>query len=167
MYEVAEQIGRIVLDAIDGRVDPVVSWGRVDMLSQTLCQGTGDEPMRSLIAMCREAEARQGVLAASASGGFALADIPDAGNSAVVVTVGDRHLADEIRDGLFDRTWAGCEAFVYRHRPVEEALDETRAFEGGPVILLDDADNCGSGATQKAGLFHTMLKQLDIRKENF
>ena len=148
MYEVAEQIGRVVLDAVDGRVEPVMSWGRVDLLSQTLRQGTDDDPMRSLVAMCRDAEARDGVLAATAFGGFALADIPDAGNSAVVVTDGDRDLADEVRDTLLDRVWAGREAFVYRHRPIEEAIDEARAFNGGPVILLDHADNCGSGATQ-------------------
>ena len=137
-----------MLDAVDGRVDPVVSWGRSDLLSQTLCQGTDDEPMRSLVAMCREAEARPGVLAATTFGGFALADMPDAGNSAVVVTDGDRRLADEICDGLLERVWAEREAFVYRHRPIEDALDEARGFEGGPVILLDHADNCGSGATQ-------------------
>ena len=148
MFEVAEQVGRVVLDAVDGRVNPVMSWGRVDLLSQTLCQGTDDEPMRSLVAMCREAEAGEGVLAATTFGGFALADIPDAGNSAVVVTDGHRGLADEVRDALLDRIWAEREAFVYRHRPIEEALDEARAFEGGPVILLDHADNCGSGATQ-------------------
>ena len=148
MHEVAEQVGRVVLDAVDGHADPVMSWGRVDLLSQTLCQGTDDEPMRSLIAMCREAETREGVLAATTFGGFALADIPDAGNSAVVVTDGNRSLADEIRDELLDQTWAAREAFVYRHRPIEEALDEARAFQGGPVILLDHADNCGSGATQ-------------------
>ena len=79
MYEVAERIGRVVLDAVDGRVNPVMSWGRSDLLSQTLCQGTDDEPMRSLVAMCRAAEAREGVLAATTFGGFALADIPDAG----------------------------------------------------------------------------------------
>ena len=135
MYEVAEQIGRVVLDAVDGRVNPVVSWGRTDLLSQTLCQGTDDEPMRSLVAMCREAEEREGVLAATTFGGFALADMPDAGNSAVVVTDGDRRLADEIRDGLLERIWAEREAFVYRHRPIEEALDEARAFDGGPVML--------------------------------
>ena len=148
MYEVAEQIGRVVLDAADGLVNPVMSWGHADLLSQTLCQGTDDEPMRSLIAMCREAETREGVLAATTFGGFALADIPDAGNSAVVVTDGNRSLADEIRDELLDQTWAAREAFVYRHRPIKEALDEARAFQGGPVILLDHADNCGSGATQ-------------------
>ena len=148
MYEVADQIGRVVLDAVDGRVDPVVAWGQADLLSQTLRQGTGDEPMRSLVAMCREAETREGVLAATTFGGFALADMPDAGNSAVVVTDGDRRLACEVRDGLLERIWSEREMFVYRHRPIEAALEEARAFEGGPVILLDHADNCGSGATQ-------------------
>ena len=148
MHEVAEQVGRVVLGAVDGRIEPVVSWGRTDLLSQTLCQGTDDEPMRSLVAMCREAERRPGVLAATIFGGFALADMPDAGSSVVVVTDGDRSLADEVRDRLLERTWAEREAFVYRHRPIEDALDEARAFDGGPVMLLDHADNCGSGGTQ-------------------
>ena len=46
-------------------------------------QGTDAEPMRSLIKMCRDAETRPGVLAATVFGGFALADIPDAGTTAI------------------------------------------------------------------------------------
>ncbi len=37
---------------------------------------------------------------------------------------------------------------MYRHRPIEEALAEAERLQDGPVILLDHADNCGSGATQ-------------------
>ena len=32
--------------------------------------------------------------------------------------------------------------------PSRRRIDEARAFEDAPVILLDHADNCGSGATQ-------------------
>jgi len=52
-YQVAEQVGTIVLDALDGRCLPTMSWGNVPLLSQTLCQGTDDEPMKTLIQCCR------------------------------------------------------------------------------------------------------------------
>ncbi len=148
MYEVAGQVGRIVLDAVDGRSSPVMSWGHSQVLSQTLRQGTDDEPMRSLVARCRDAEAEAGVLAATVFGGFALADMPDAGSSAIVVADGDQALADAVRDRLVGELWTAREELVYRHRPIGEALAEAEAFDGRPVILLDHADNCGSGATQ-------------------
>ena len=36
MYEVGERIGRVVLDAVDGKVRPVMAWGNIPLLSQTL-----------------------------------------------------------------------------------------------------------------------------------
>lgn len=147
MYEVAEQVGRIVLDAAKGTASPVMAWGQVPLLSQTLCQGTDDEPMRGLVAACRDWEARDGIRAATVFGGFALADIADAGNSAVVIA--DRaDLAEAARDDLLTRIWAAREDFIYRHRDLTDAVETAKGYNDGPVILLDHADNCGSGATQ-------------------
>ena len=124
MYEVAEQVGQIVLDAVDGKANPTTAWARSKVLSQTLRQGTDDEPMRTLIRMCRDAEARPGVLAATVFGGFALADIPDAGTSAIVITDNDPALATEIRDELLATIWETREQFVYEHHPLGEAVAE-------------------------------------------
>lgn len=148
MYEVAEQVGRIVLDSLDGAVRPVMAWGNAPLLSQTLRQGTDDEPMKSLIEACRAAEARPEILAATAFGGFALADMPDAGASAVVVADDDIVAAMRERDRLLDLAWRRREDFVYRHRPLAETVAHAKTLTEGPVILLDHADNCGSGATQ-------------------
>lgn len=148
MYEVGRQIGAVLFDALDGKVRPVMRWGNAPLLSQTLCQGTDDEPMKTLIAMARAAEERPGVLAATVFGGFALADMPDAGTSVVVVTDGDAALAETVRDELLDAAWASREAFVYRHRPLEETVAEAKTLEEGPVVLLDHADNVGSGGTE-------------------
>ena len=148
MYAVGKQVGHVVLDSITGDCRPGMAWGNAPVLSQTLRQGTDDEPMRSLIEICREAERRPGVLAATAFGGFALADMPDSGNSAIVVTDGDRALAEEIRDRLLDRAWAVREDFVYRHEPISHAVARAAHQTEGTTILLDHADNCGSGATQ-------------------
>ena len=148
IYETAEQVGRIVLDAVAGRCDPVMAWDNVPLLSQTLRQGTDDEPMKSLIERCRAAESDDDVLAATVFGGFALADMPDAGTAAIVVTDGDRAKAGQVRDALLADAWRRREDFVYQHEPLEAAVARAKAIEDGPVILLDHADNCGSGANQ-------------------
>jgi len=148
MYEVGKQIGQSLLDTIAGHIKPVMSWGNIPLISQTLCQGTDDEPMATLIRLCREAEEEPGVIAATAFGGFALADIKDSGNSVIIVTDGDKQKADEIRDRILAKAWALREDFVYKHTDLEERVSEAKKIEEGPVILLDHADNCGSGATQ-------------------
>ncbi|MCR9213322.1 MAG: M81 family metallopeptidase [Proteobacteria bacterium] len=148
MYEVGKQIGQVLLDGMTGKVNPVMSWGNTQLLSQTLRQGTDDEPMATLIRLCREAEKEPGVLAATAFGGFALADIRDAGNSVIVVTDGDKDLADQVRDRILAAAWERREDFVYEHTPLEEQVAAAKELTEGPVLLLDHADNCGSGATQ-------------------
>lgn len=147
MHAVADQVAAIVLAAAKREANPVMAWGRVPLLSQTLRQGTDDAPMRGLIDRCRHWEERSGILAATVFGGFALADVPDAGNSAVVVA--DRAaLAARARDDLLSRTWAARSDFIYRHHDLGDAVAAAKQFDDGPVILLDHADNCGSGATQ-------------------
>ncbi len=148
MYEVGMQIGQALLDSMDGKINPVMSWGNVPLLSQTLCQGTDDEPMATLIKLCKEAEAEEGIIAATAFGGFALADIKQAGNSVIIVADGDQAKADMVRDRILGVAWERREDFIYKHAPLSEKVAEAKALEDGPVILLDHADNCGSGATQ-------------------
>ena len=162
MYAVAERVGRIVLDAIDGKVAPVMRWVHPPLLSQTLRQGTDDAPMKDLIARARAIEGgdypdaaaagEPGILAATVFGGFPLADIPDAGTSVVLVADAGREgapaRADELAQELAERAWAARADFVYRGRPLADAVAEAATLDRGPIILLDHADNCGSGATQ-------------------
>ncbi|OUR78801.1 microcystin degradation protein MlrC [Alphaproteobacteria bacterium 46_93_T64] len=148
MYEVGMQIGQSLLDTLDAKIEPVMSWGNTPVLSQTLCQGTDDEPMATLIRLCLEAEQEPGIIAATAFGGFALADIKQAGNSVIIVADGDQAKADEVRDRILAKAWELREDFIYKHAPLEERVAEAKTITDGPVILLDHADNCGSGATQ-------------------
>jgi microcystin degradation protein MlrC len=148
MYEVASQVGTVLFDALEQQCRPTTAWQQIPLLSQTLCQGTADEPMRSLIERCRDWERREGVLAATIFGGFALADIPDAGSAVIVITDNDESLAREVVDDLVDRIWNDREDFIYKHHPIDHALADAKDLSDGPVILLDHADNCGSGGTQ-------------------
>src|SRR5271167_827453 len=150
-YETALLAGEILLRTIRGEVRPVMAWGNVPMLPHVMRQGTDDHPNRELQHRCAAMSA-EGALAASLFTGFPHADITNAGLSAVVVTDGDRALAERLRDELLDRAWGEREAFVYRLEPLEETLARARAIEApkageGPIVLLDHYDNCASGGT--------------------
>jgi microcystin degradation protein MlrC len=152
MRAVGETVGRVLLRQLAGEIRPVMAWGRVPLLAQTLRMGTADEPMRGLQERAREAEAR-GLLAATLFGGFPLADIADAGVSAVAVADGDRAAAEAARDDLLARAWEARAEFVYAGRDLAATIAEAKRLEnsiptGRPVVLLDHADNCASGGSE-------------------
>ena len=150
LYESGELAGSLLLRAMKGEIRPVMAWGNRPLLAHTLRQNTAEGAMRDFVEAARAAE-RQGILAATAFGGFQQADIHDAGISAVVVANGDRAAAQAACDAILDTAWRQKEDFIYRGRPLAEALAEARRLgdqASGPVLLLDHADNCASGATQ-------------------
>jgi microcystin degradation protein MlrC len=149
-YEAGELAGSILLRHLKGEIRAVMAWGNRPLLAHTLRMNTAESPMRDFVEAARAAE-RNGMLAATAFGGFPQADIHDAGISAVVVADGDRAAAQAACESILDAAWKRKEDFIYRGRPLEEALVEAKRMgdeSGGPVLLLDHADNCASGATQ-------------------
>src|SRR5271155_4536636 len=151
IYDTARRAGEILLKAIKGEVRPVMAWGNVPMLPHVMRQGSDDHPNRELQARVA-AMSGDGALAASLFTGFPHADIENAGLSAVVVTDGDRALAERLRDELLERAWGEREAFVYRLEPLEASLARAKALAPpqpgeGPIVLLDHYDNCASGGT--------------------
>jgi len=147
MYEAGQRAGGILLRALKGQVKPVMVWGNRPMLPHTLCMGTDEPPMGDLVNLAKAAET-EGALAATVFGGFPLADIHDAGLSAVVVTDGDKTRAQDICRGLLDQAWRRRADFVYLSEPLAESVARAREIEEGPVLLIDHADNCASGGSQ-------------------
>jgi len=150
-YETARFAGEILLRTMRGEVNPVMAWGNVPMLPHVMRQGTDDHPNKELQQRCAAMSA-EGALAASLFTGFPHADITNAGLSAVVVTNGDRKLAEELRDELLDRAWVEREAFVYQIEPLQQSVARAKAVPPGapgtgPIVLLDHYDNCASGGT--------------------
>jgi len=149
-YEAGHLAGSILLRAIRGEVKPVMAWGNRPLLAQTLKQNTAESPNREFVEAAREAE-RNGLLAASAFGGFQQADIRDAGISVVTVADGDADKARAECERILDVAWAQRKDFVYHGEPLEQALARAKRLadeSGGPILLLDHADNCASGANQ-------------------
>jgi microcystin degradation protein MlrC len=150
-YETARLAGELLLRAIRGEIRPVMAWGNAPMLPHVMRQGTDDHPNKELQHRCA-AMSGEGALAASIFTGFPHADIANAGLSAVVVTDGDRKLAEELRDELLDRAWVAREDFFYHIEPLATSVARAKSMPprgpgDGPIILLDHYDNCASGGT--------------------
>ena len=150
-YETAKLAGEILLRAMRGEVNPVMTWRNEPMLPHVMRQGTDDHPNKELQNRCAAMSA-EGALAASLFTGFPHADITNAGLSAVVVTDGDRKLAEELRDELLGRAWVEREAIVYKLEPLQQSVARAKAMPSaqpgeGPIVLLDHYDNCASGGT--------------------
>jgi len=147
MYVAGMQIGRVLMRALKGESAPAMTWGSLPLLAQTLRMGTADEPMKTMQQMCRDAERDPNILAASVFGGFPMADIAIAGLSAIVVAERDAELAEAACDRLLDAAWARKADFIYQHEPLEKAVAGAKTLTEAPVVLLDHADNVGSGGT--------------------
>jgi len=146
MHEAGRHIGQVLWDKIEGRAEPVMAWGAAPILAQTLRMGTADAPMGKLQQATRDEEAA-GLLAATVLGGFPLVDVPHAGLSVVTVANGDPARAEASRDRLLALAWERRAELVYRHRDIGRGIEAARAANRAPVILLDHADNVGSGGT--------------------
>ncbi len=146
MYDVGDQIAEVLFRTLEGRIKPVMAWGNRPVLAQTLRMGSDDVPMAGLQAMTRELE-RSGLPAVTFFGGFPMADIANAGISSLVVADNDHQAASSACQTLLDSAWASRSEFVYRGRPLEAAVHEAGQHTEGPVLLLDHADNVGSGGT--------------------
>jgi microcystin degradation protein MlrC len=147
MYKVGRRVGEVLLDHVDGRCNPVMAYGRLPLLAQTLRMGTADQPMGPLQEMARAEETRPGILIANVFGGFPMVDIPVAGLSVIVVADGNREAAEAVRDRLLAKAWKEREEFLYRHEPMEKAIGRAKGFNVAPVVLLDHADNVASGGS--------------------
>lgn len=147
MYEAGDLAARILLRYMKGEIKPVMAWGNRPILAQTLKMNTAEGVMRDFVAMAKNAE-QQGLLAATAFGGFPLADIPQAGLSAVVVADGNRQQAEEACKSMLDLAWKRRDEFIYHGEPLADSIARAMQLAEGPILLLDHCDNCASGGTQ-------------------
>ena len=147
MYVTGKACADVFMRALRGEVKPVMSYGALPLLAQTLRMGTADFPMREMQQRTRDEENRPDILLASVFGGFPMADIPQVGLSAIVVADAHQANAEAARDRLLDFAWQHRADFIYQHEPLAQAVARAKTITEQPIVLLDHADNVGSGGT--------------------
>ena len=137
---------RILAGIVRGGLRPVRGFAQVDMLLGPPKQCTLISPMKDVFARVHEVERRPGIIAVTLSGGFAFADIRDAGASVVVHSDGDEEVAQATAEEIAGHLWERREEFRVEVTPVREAVREALAGCDGTVVLADGSDNPGGGA---------------------
>ncbi len=123
-------------------------------------QITAHPPMRQAIERLHEIEGRPGILYASISTCFPLADAPHVGSSVTVITDGDQDLAqrsaDELAAWIFARR-ADWQMAVPTTAAVLDQIGDTGPY---PIVIADSNDNCGGGSPgDSTGMLRTFIER--------
>jgi len=139
----AEDLWRITVDTLEGRVKPVMSVFDCRMIDVF---PTSREPMRSFVDRLMAIEAEdEDVLSLSVIHGFMAGDVPELGTKMIAVTDAKpekgAHLARELGLELFSKRGTFMMPQIDEKEAVSRALAATR----GPVVIADMWDNPGGG----------------------
>lgn len=139
--EAAEILDRL----LRGQIRPAAAIAQPPLLLAPQATGTDDLPLRAVHRRAAEMEGEDVVVCVCVMGGFAYADTPFTGASIIVTTDGDQALAEryagELAELLMRQRHAALPQFLAPDAAVAQAL----AMPGGPIILVDSADNIGGG----------------------
>jgi len=141
--ERAEELFRIIADAVEGSIKPVTSLYDCQMIG---VYHTTREPMQSFVTKMKALEGQDGVLSVSLGHGFPWGDVPDLGTRVLVVTDNQPEQGAQLAQTLGDEFYAMRERVQPPYRTIDAALDEALALDDQPVVLADVADNSGGGA---------------------
>ncbi|MFT4150646.1 MAG: M81 family metallopeptidase [Paracoccaceae bacterium] len=154
----AEDLWRIAVDTLEGRVNPVMSVFDCRMIDVF---PTSRQPMRGFVDRLVQIEATDPkVLSLSAIHGFMAGDVPEMGTKMIAVTDGDAAYGAALARRL------GLVLFANRGKHLMPSMDEGQAVARamaapqGPVVIADMWDNPGGGT---AGDATVILKELLAR----
>lgn len=128
---------------VAGKVKPVAAVVDCDMI---VTVHTSRQPARGFVERMQSLEGKDGVLSVSLTHGFSWGDVPEMGTKVLVYTDGDKLKADALARQLADEVIAMRDGLTVNYPGIDDALDQALAFDGGPVIVSDGADNPGGGA---------------------
>lgn len=144
----AEDLWRIAVDTLEGRVKPVMSVFDCRMID---VYPTSREPMRSFVDKIQTIEKEDpDVLSISVVHGFMAGDVPEMGTKMLVVTNDRAGKGDALARSL------GLELFAKRGTFIMPQIDEKAAVERAlratrwPVVIADVWDNPGGGTAGDA-----------------
>lgn len=154
----AEDLWRITLDMLAGRVRPVMAVHDCRMID---VYPTSRQPMRGIVdAMMAREKSDPAVLSLSVIHGFMAGDVPEMGTRVIAITDGDADLAGALAKEIGDDLYSRRGTFMMPQIDEVTAVRQAMAAPRGPVVIADVWDNPGGGTAGDATvLLAELLKQ--------
>lgn len=146
--ETARHAGEILQRSLKGEISPRNVRVTCPMLEEVNGCRTDMGPMIEWVKAARAWEGRDDVHAVSINGGFASADITEAGPSIVVTASGDWQAHTEFANSIAADIWNRRHQVLNAYLDVDAAARIAARYDAdeGPLIIADYADNPGAGA---------------------
>ena len=148
-FDTGQRAAELLLWSLAENHQPTMAFAKAPFLLSGEQSETEAEPMVSMIQSLRNTDLQPGVLSSSFGLGFPWADVYDNGVSAIVVTDGDRALAQREADRLAGAFWERRKEFDFgvETYPIDEAITVAMAASESTVFLSDSGDNPTAGGT--------------------
>jgi microcystin degradation protein MlrC len=143
--ERAREAVDLLVRTIQGEIRPAMALAKPPLLAVPQAIATAEVPFKTLFDRAFAMERSGEALTVTVAGGFAYADVPEAGIGLLVTTDGDPEAARRLVDELATLAWSLRYDMVVHNTPPAEAVAQAMAFPRGPVMLVDVGDNIGGG----------------------
>jgi microcystin degradation protein MlrC len=155
----------LLLRILRGEVRPVMAWRKIPMVTHQEQFLTSGGPMKTWFDRARAMEAADPrVLQAVPLPMQPWLDVAEGGWSCVVVTDGERALAERLADELADLAWSLREGFLVKDAvAVDEAVRRADAAPRGVVVLSDTGDTVFGGSSGDSNVILEAMLRLGIR----
>jgi microcystin degradation protein MlrC len=165
MAERGREATRLLARLIAGKLRPFPALVKPPMLPTSQRMTTDRDPMRRLIALAHDMEARPGVLNVTVAGGFPPADVPEAGASVLVTTDDDPELARSLANELARVMWLHRDEFLGGVESIDTAaaaIGARASSSAPPIVIVDIGDNPWTGGPGDSAYLLGFLLKCDF-----
>ena len=148
MLETGKRGAEIIISLIKKKTSTCTVLKKLPMLVHADKMVTTQEPLVAFFKKVQTTRERDDIISVSLFSSWGLCDVRETGPSVVVSSSCNEQLAEKEASFLAQEFWDLRDYFLMKHLSIEEALDRAMEIEGGPVVLLDPADNASAGAAE-------------------
>lgn len=164
VYDTGRLAGEMLVRILRDGVKPVMAWRKLRMITHQEQFLTAAGPMKAWFDQARAMEADPKVLQVVPCPMQPWLDVAEGGWATIVVTDGDRALAERLADESADLAWAMREQFMVRDAvDIDEGVRLADAAERGVVVLSDTGDTVFGGAAGDSNLILEAILRLGIK----
>ena len=145
-YAAGMRVARLLDQVIASKKCPQVVAVKPAVLYSPRGTASAMEPMRTLLQMARQLESEfSELLEVCVLPGFAYADVPCAGVSFCVTTLGDPQQAHRLLQPLAETALQRAKQGNPLDTPIDQVMPEAMRVSDGPIGIVEPSDNIGGG----------------------